>query len=69
MELDDLPDQRQAEAQSAVAAARRGVRLAEPIEDIRQELAADALAGVAHDQLDASTSLFETCTSTRPPAR
>ena len=50
VQLDDLADQREPEAQSAVAAARRRIGLPEAIEHVWQELGRDALAGVADGQ-------------------
>ena len=37
VQLDDLPDEREAQPETAVAAARRRIGLAEPIEDVGQE--------------------------------
>ena len=52
VQLDQLLDDRQAQPQPAVAAGRRGVGLAEPLEDVRQELGPDAHAGVDDGDLD-----------------
>src|SRR5258707_894048 len=52
VELDDVADDREAEAQSAVHARRRVVGLPEAFEDVRQELRFDALAGVRDGELD-----------------
>src|SRR6188474_1190622 len=57
MELDNLSHEREAESQSAVAAARRGVRLAEAVEQVWKEFATDPLASVPHNQLDRRTHL------------
>ena len=45
---DQLLDDRQAEAEAAVTARGRGVRLLERLEDVGQRLAPDPLAGVLH---------------------
>ena len=53
MLLEHVPrDDRQAEAEAAVAARGAAVGLTEPIEDVRQELGRDAGAGVAHRDFD-----------------
>ena len=67
VQLDDLPDEREAETEAAVAAARRGVGLAEAIEDVGQEIALDALAGVARRSARRRRSVSRTRTSMRPP--
>src|SRR5215475_8476287 len=46
----------QAETQAAVLARGRAVSLAEPLEDVRQELRLDAYAGVADSDLDLVSS-------------
>src|SRR5437899_733729 len=46
VELDDVLDDGQSEAEAAVRARRAAVALAETLEDQRKELAGDALAGV-----------------------
>ena len=52
MQLDDVMRKSQAETQAAVLARGRAVSLAEPLEDVRQELRLDAYAGVADSDLD-----------------
>ena len=48
VQLDEVPDDRHAEAEAAVPAAHGAVGLPEPIEHERQELRRDADAGVGH---------------------
>lgn len=47
VDLNEVPDDREAEAQAVVRARRRAVRLTESVEDEREELDRDALAVVA----------------------
>src|SRR5262245_29662444 len=48
MQLDQVFDERQSEAESAVPSGARRVGLSETVKDIRQEIRADAFARVAH---------------------
>ncbi len=48
VQLDQVADDRQAEPEPAVGAGDRPVGLAEAVEDVRQEVGADADAGVGH---------------------
>src|SRR5581483_6456300 len=50
--LDDARGDREAETEAAMAALLRIGRLPEPLEDVRQERAVDADAGVGDDDLD-----------------
>src|SRR5213594_2417225 len=50
--LDEMTDDREAEAQPAVGATDRAVGLPETLEDVRQELCRDALPGVADGELE-----------------
>ena len=63
VQLDDLAHQRQPQPQPAMPPARRRICLAEPIEHIGQEVAADALSGVADDQVRRRSAPAVTCTS------
>src|SRR5262249_47693670 len=50
--LDQVADDGEAEPQATVAARVGAVDLVKPVENVRQLLGADALAGVTHGQLD-----------------
>ena len=64
--LDDVPHDRETEPEPAGLAGRAGVGLAEALEHVRQEVGADADAGVADDDLECEfTRSSRTCT--RPP--
>ena len=52
VQLDDVADDREAEAQAAVRPPGRGVALPEALEDVWEEGGRDALARVAHRELD-----------------
>ena len=67
VQLDEVPDDRQAEAEAAVRARRAGGALAEALEDVRQKRGVDAGAGVAHDDLERCRRARATATSIRPP--
>ena len=59
MHFDEVAHDRQAEAEAAGLARRSGVGLPEPIEHERQEILADADAGVADDDLDVRVDALE----------
>ena len=59
MHLDEMPDDREPEAEAAGLARRSGIRLAKALEDVRQEIGADADAGVADDDLDVRVDALE----------
>ena len=59
VQLDDVADDRQAQAEAAGLARRAGVGLAEPLEHERQELRLNADAGVADDDLDVRVDALE----------
>ncbi len=52
MQLDQALDDRQPEPQAAEVARRRGVPLAEPLEQMRDEIRVDANPGVRNADLD-----------------
>src|SRR5262249_52860002 len=52
VQRDEMPDQRQADPQAALSARASALALAQPVEDERQDLGADASAGIADDDLD-----------------
>src|SRR3954464_10919740 len=47
VQLDEVADDRQAEAETAMAPLRAGVPLAKPLEDVRQKCFRDARSGIA----------------------
>ena len=59
MHLDEVLHDREAEPEAAVMAGRGGIALAEALEDVRQDLGADALAGVAHLHVDVAVDLAQ----------
>src|SRR6266478_1314054 len=59
VQLDDVAHDGQAEPEAPVGTGRRAVRLLEALEDARQELRPDALARVAHGDLDVRVEPFE----------
>ena len=67
MQLDQVPHDREAEAEAAVRARHAAVGLTEAIEDVRQELRGDADAGVGTRSRRAP-SIRDEAISTRPPA-
>ncbi len=52
VQLDDVADDGQAEAEAGVRPRRAAVRLPEAIEDERQDVGGDPFAGVGHHDLD-----------------
>ncbi len=52
VQLDQVADERQAEAEPGVPARRRAVGLLEALEHVREHVGRDALPGIAHDDLD-----------------
>ena len=54
MQLDEAPNDREADAQSALAAIEPAITLREHLEDVRQELRFDADTVVAHANGDAA---------------
>ena len=52
VQLDDVPDDRQPEAESLMRARRPAVALPEPIEHVRQHRRLDPLTGVGHFDLE-----------------
>jgi hypothetical protein len=64
--LDEALDEREPEAQPAVRARRRHVRLPEALEDVRQEFGRDALALVFH--LDARRAVLPADAHAHAPA-
>ena len=59
MELDQVPHQREAEPEPAVASRRRPLRLAEALEDVRQEISRDAAPVVLDDDPAVSVVLVQ----------
>ena len=68
LHLDQLPDERQAEAQSALGPAHGRLRLPETIEDERQELRGDPLAGVLDGNDDRRRPAARRGRARSPPA-
>jgi hypothetical protein len=59
VQLDQVPRDREPQAEAAMCARRAGVALAETIEDIRQELRHDANPAVGHREPDGSIGSVE----------
>ena len=51
MQFDEVLDDGQSQTEAAVVARRGGIRLAEPLEDVRQKLGSDPCPGVTHSLL------------------
>src|SRR5207249_12001856 len=51
MQLDELPDNRQAEPKPAMRPGGTGFLLTKPVEHIRQEFSMDAKPGIGHDNV------------------
>ena len=66
MESDDLAHQRQSEPEPGGLARARVIALSEAVEDVRQQLRRDTLAGVLHGELGESPS-SRSATVIRPP--
>ena len=66
MELDELLDDGEAQAEAAVHARRRGVLLPEALEHVREKIGPDADAGVRHADLDVGVDALEP--DLHPPA-
>src|SRR5215468_6138699 len=61
MHLDYITNDGQTEAQSAIPACRRAIRLPESIEDIRQELRINAHPSIADGNLDLAIDPAQRC--------
>ena len=58
MQLNQMFDEGQAETKTAGAPLARHIALAKALEDVRQEIRIDALAGVTHDDLNMRIRAF-----------
>ncbi len=59
MRLDDLAGNGQAKTEPAMLARKPAVGLAEPLEEVRQEIGRDAAAGVADDDCDLAAGVLQ----------
>src|SRR5262245_50494004 len=59
VKFDQMFDKRKAEPQTSETPRDRGVALFEPVEDVRQQVRADALTGIPHDYLRAGAAAPE----------
>src|SRR5262249_61828148 len=69
VQLDDMPHDRQSDAESSVAARAGAVRLPEAFEEMGQELGRDALAGIDHAEQDVAAHSAETYLASPPAGR
>ena len=61
MQLHELSCDGQAESQSSMGTRRAGLLLAEPIEDVRQEVRTNSLAGIGDDEIDFALLIVARC--------
>ena len=59
VQLDEVPDQREADSQPSLAACAPALALTQSVEDIGQHVGRDALPGVADDDLDVRPNALE----------